>query len=78
MNLFRSEEHVRQWAKFDPASAASIKPVADIAALFGAPMFRERLAPDFVLRLRDLGRDFEARIVALGEAWSFWQSKPPA
>jgi hypothetical protein len=77
MNLFRSEEHVRQWAKFDPTSEGYIKPAAEIAALFAFPVFRERLAPDYFLRLRDLSREFEAGHAKLGESWSFWQVKPP-
>jgi len=46
MNLFRSEEHVRRWALFDPASEDGIRPIQEFAALFSLPMFRERSALD--------------------------------
>ena len=53
MNLFRSEEHVRRWAGFDPASAAGILPAAELHAKLFARFgrYRERLAPDYLDRV---------------------------
>ncbi len=78
MNLFRSEEHVRNWKQFDPASEDGIMPVAGFAQLFGIAMFRERLAPDYVLRLRDLAREFMPTLARLGRDVPFWQARPPS
>jgi hypothetical protein len=76
MNLFRSEEHVRRWARFDPASEDGIRPIADFAALFGLPMFRERSAPDYLHRLPKLREErlFAAEDFAKGS--SFWAARP--
>ena len=78
MNLFRSEEHVRQWAPFDPASQDGIRPVADfVTKLFGLPRYRERLAPDYLLRVGELSRDLPAALEHLGRSTPFWRISPP-
>ena len=49
MNLFRSEEHARNWSGFDPAmEARMLKPVADWADIFSNPFFRERGRGDYI------------------------------
>jgi len=72
MNLFRSEEHVRGWALFDPASEDGIRPVAEFAVLFGLPMFRERSAPDYVQRLPALRDERLAASERFAKGSSFW------
>lgn len=48
MNLFRSEEHARNWEGFVEAMASSLKPVAKWADIFSNPFFRERARPDYI------------------------------
>jgi len=48
MNLFRSEEHARNWGRFDTAMASSIMPVAEWADIFSNPFFRERGRADYI------------------------------
>jgi hypothetical protein len=72
MNLFRSEEHVRRWPLFDPASDDGIRPVAEFAVLFGLPMFRERSAPDYVQRLPALRDERLAASERFAKGSSFW------
>jgi len=72
MHLFRSEEHVRLWALFDPASEDGIRPVAEFAVLFGLPMFRERSAPDYVQRLPALREERLAASERFAKGSSFW------
>ena len=50
MNLFRSEEHLGNWPKFDPASAESIIPVADKAFVQGTESRRHWLDQDYLPR----------------------------
>ena len=77
MHLFRSEEHARAWPRFDPTSADAIRPVAEYATtLFGLSRYRERLAPDYLLRLDELSRDFPAALSRLGGGAPFWQPGP--
>ena len=48
MNLFRSEEHARNWDRFDPAMAQTLLPVARWAEIFSNPFFRERGRSDYI------------------------------
>ena len=73
MNLFRSEEHVRNWAQYDSESADGTMPLRDYATLFSGGMFRERLAPDYLLRIPQLAGDWVATLIKLGKTGPFWR-----
>ena len=78
MNLFRSEEHVRNWADFDPESVDGVRPVAALARLFSSALHWERLAPDYLLRIDEHSAAFPALQAELGGGSAFWQLAPPA
>ncbi|HZQ37780.1 MAG TPA: hypothetical protein VFD32_17750 [Dehalococcoidia bacterium] len=48
MNLFRSEEHARNWSEFDPAFIEQLRPLEFWAERFSAPLFRNRGRPDYI------------------------------
>ena len=48
MNLFRSEEHARNWDRYDEAMVASIRPVSEWADIFSNIYFRERGRSDSI------------------------------
>jgi hypothetical protein len=73
MNLFRSEEHVRNWSLYDPESADGIMPLKDYATLFGTRLFRERMEPDYLLRLPQLLPEWVTTLVGLGKTGPFWR-----
>jgi len=73
MNLFRSEEHVTTWSLYDPESADGIMPLRDYATLFATGLFRERLAPDYVLRLPQLAVEWMTALAQLGKTGPFWR-----
>jgi hypothetical protein len=73
MNLFRSEEHVRNWSLYDSESADGIMPLRDYATLFGTGLFRQRLEPDYVLLLPQLEVESMAALAKLGKTGPFWQ-----
>lgn len=52
MNLFRSEEHARNWDGYDDAMAAALMPVADWADIFSNSFFKERGRPDYMSWVR--------------------------
>ncbi|KPK47362.1 MAG: hypothetical protein AMJ77_03370 [Dehalococcoidia bacterium SM23_28_2] len=72
MNLFRSEEHVRNWSLYDPESADGIMPLADYATLFSTGLFRERLQPDYLLRLSQFQPEWMATLAKLVKTGPFW------
>jgi hypothetical protein len=67
---------VRRWADFDPASEAGIKPVAELAKVFGLPLFTERLQEDFVRRVQERIPPLLAALDRLGGGSPFWQMPP--
>lgn len=57
MNLFRSEEHARNWSGFDASMVSSLRPVGEWADIFSNPFFRERVRADYISWTRsDAGR----------------------
>jgi hypothetical protein len=52
MNLFRSEEHARNFTSFDADWAHTLLPVARWAEIFSSQVFRQRGRPDYVSWLR--------------------------
>jgi hypothetical protein len=78
MNLFRSEEHVRRWADFDPESADGIKPVRELATAFGGPLFTQRLSAEYLRRVQEWLPGLLADLDRLGGGSSFWQMPAPA
>jgi hypothetical protein len=70
MNLFRSEEDVRNWAGFKPGTEEGIVPVLDMAKAFSGDFFRKRLEPDYVSHMREYMIDL---VKALRSRGSFWQ-----
>lgn len=72
MNLFRSEEHVKRWSLYDPASEDFIMAVADWADVFSGPMHRNRLDPDYLERSAEYLAEYHRRLNERGKATSFW------
>ncbi len=73
MNLFRSEGHVRNWARFDPATLEGIIPLTDLVKLFSGPYFRKRMDLDWVSRSREYAREMVATMAEIGKTGPFWQ-----
>ena len=73
MNLFRSEEHIRSWSRFDAAAEQGIVPLADLARLFSLDMFKKRLEPDYATRSRVYAKEFLDAVAELGKTRPFWR-----
>ena len=72
MNLFRSEEHVKNWSLYDPISEDAIMSVVDWAYAFSGPLYRNRLEPDIIARTEEYFAEFFSRLAELGKTGSFW------
>ena len=48
MNIFRSEDDVKAWDLYDPASETAIRPVSNYFTLFNSGLFAQRLSPDYL------------------------------
>ena len=79
MNLFRSEEHARRWAQFNPASEEGFIALPELAAFFGTETRRHMLDADYLSawfpRRADERREYVTRI---GKAIPFWLGTPDA
>jgi hypothetical protein len=73
MNLFRSEEHIRNWHGFEPDTIEGIIPLDDLVKLFSGSYFRKRLDPDWVSRSRDYAREMVKTFDEIGKTGPFWQ-----
>jgi hypothetical protein len=76
MNLFRSEEHIRNRAGFDPVSEEGIILLPDLVNLFSVKHFTRRLDPDYFSRNLYIG-DFLAAVEELAKTRPFWSPKNP-
>ena len=72
MNLFRSEEHVKNWSLYDSISAESIMPLSNWAQAFSGPLFRNRLKPDYLSRVKEYAPELFISLKQFGKAGLFW------
>jgi hypothetical protein len=72
MNLFRSEEHVRNWSGYEAGTEEGINKLSDIAGLFSGNLFTKRLDPDYATRMQGYLMELMGVLKGMG---SFWQ--PP-
>jgi len=70
MNLFRSEEHVRNWNGFTAGTEEGIIPLLEMAEVFSGPFFKRRLDTDYVSHMREYMKDV---VRAFYDKGSFWQ-----
>jgi hypothetical protein len=73
MNFFRSEEHVRKWARFDPETEDGIVPLRDLIKLFSGRYFQRRLDRDYVSHSREYAREMVATLQEIGKTGPFWK-----
>jgi hypothetical protein len=72
MNLFRSEEHVRHWARFEPKTDEGIVSLNDLVTLFSGSYFRKRLDPDWVSHSREYAIEIVGTLKKIGKTGPFW------
>ncbi len=73
MNLFRSEEHIRNWTQFTAGTEEGIIPLDDLVKLFSGRYFRKRLDPDWVSHSKEYAKDMRATLNELGKTGPFWR-----
>ena len=76
MNLFRSEEHVRNWSGFKADTQEGIITLSDLLRLFSADLFTRRLDPDYISKRRYVGQ-FLRDLAVFGESHPFWSPPTP-
>ncbi len=73
MNLFRSEEHMRNWAQFNPDSADASLPLNDEVTWANVEATKRRLDGDFISQWANKQRGQRAEVAQrLGKTGPFW------
>ncbi len=73
MNLFRSEEHVRNWASFATGTDEGIVPLPDMLKLFSGPYFRRRMDTDYVSHMFEYAGEMIGTMKEIGKTGPFWR-----
>lgn len=77
MTFFRSEEHLRNWAQFQPGTEEGIFPLPDLLKLFSVQMFRRRLDPEYFFHMREYVMEWITTLTEIGKTGPFWSLKKP-
>jgi len=77
MNIFRSEEHTRNWAQFNSAGEEGIITLSDLVKLFSCELFRRRMEQDYLSRRQDYVGEFWAILEEMGKTRPFWSPPKP-
>ena len=73
MNFFRSEEHMRNWAQFNPDSADASLPLNDEVTWANVEATKHRLDGDFISQWANKQRGQRAEVAQrLGKTGHFW------
>jgi hypothetical protein len=60
MLFFRSEEHLKNWAQYDPATEGGISQLEGLLSMFSSSLFKRRLDPNYFSSMKSyLGELFE-------------------
>jgi hypothetical protein len=69
MNLFRSEEHIRNWSGFKADTEEGINKISDIAGLFSGNFFTRRIDPDYVSHMQEYLMELIGNLKGMGSFW---------
>ena len=72
MNLFRSEEHIRNWLQYDPAAEQSILPLQNLVTVFSGKLFQKRLDLNYVSHIQEYLGEVLSVISEIAKTRPFW------
>jgi len=52
MLFFRSEEHLRNWVQYDPATEGGISQLEGLLTMFSSNVFNRRMDPDYFSNMK--------------------------
>ena len=78
MNLFRSEEHMQNWAQFNPDSADASLPLNDEVTLFSTESNKHKLDEDYISQwLPKQAGERASAAQQMGKTGPFWPGTSP-
>jgi len=60
MLFFRSEEHLKNWAQYDPATEGGISQLEGLLTMFSSNVFKRRIDPDYFSNMKTYLRELIA------------------
>ena len=60
MLFFRSEEHLKNWAQYDPATEGGISQLEGLLTMFSGNVFKRRIDPDYFSNMKTYLRELIA------------------
>jgi len=77
MNLFRSEEHIRKWARYDPATEQGILPLQNVVNVFSGKFMQKRLDPNYASHALEYFGETVSVISEIAKTRPFWAPPGP-
>ena len=73
MNLFRSEEHAKNWSGYAPAAEGGLLTLEGLMEMLSSDLFRYRMNGEYVSNMAEYRKDFMARIKKVTSDHPFWR-----
>ncbi len=77
MNLFRSEEHIRNWARYDPATEQGILPLQNVVNVFSGKFMQKRLDSNYASHALEYFDEVVSVISEIAKVRPFWAPLGP-
>jgi hypothetical protein len=77
MNLFRSEEHIRNWTRYDPAAEQGILPLGNVVKVFSGKFMQKRLDLDYASHALEYFGETVSVISEIAKTRPFWSVGSP-
>jgi hypothetical protein len=77
MNLFRSEEHIRNWGRYDSAAEQGILPLESIVKVFSGIFFQRRLDSNYVSHAQQYFGETLSVLSEIAKKLPFWTPPEP-
>jgi hypothetical protein len=77
MNLFRSEEHIRKWARYDPATEQGILPLQNVVHVFSGKFMQKRLDLNYASHALEYFDEVVSVISEIAKTRPFWAPPGP-
>jgi hypothetical protein len=62
MLFFRSEEHLKNWAQYDPATEDGISQLEGLLTMFSSNVFKRRMDPNYFSNMKTYMRELIAEV----------------
>ncbi len=77
MNLFRSEEHIRNWVRYDPAAEQGILPLQSVVDVFSGKFMQKRLDSNYASHALEYFGGVVSVISEIAKTRPFWPPPGP-